>query len=88
MNQQEFHDMLTREGFREVVTVEREANGFLEVHTHPFEAKALIIDGALRLRVGEQEQAYGVGDIFHLAANESHAEWYGPNGVRYLVGRK
>jgi hypothetical protein len=31
---------------------------------------------------------YRAGDVFHLGANVAHAEWYGPQGVSYLVGRK
>jgi quercetin dioxygenase-like cupin family protein len=88
MEREQFINMLNREGFREIVTVEREANGSLDVHTHPFEAKALILDGELRLYGNGNEHVCKVGDIFHLQANEAHAERYGPQGVRYLVGRK
>ena len=45
MNKEEFASELSREGFKEVVTVTREADGFMDLHTHPFEAKALILDG-------------------------------------------
>jgi len=88
MEREQFINMLNREGFQEIVTVEREANGALEVHTHPFEAKALILQGELRLHRNGNKQVCGVGDIFHLQANEAHSERYGPGGVRYLVGRK
>jgi quercetin dioxygenase-like cupin family protein len=88
MEREQFINMLNREGFKEIVTVEREANGSLDLHTHPFEAKALILDGELYLYGNGNEQICGAGDIFHLQANEAHAERYGPQGVRYLVGRK
>jgi quercetin dioxygenase-like cupin family protein len=88
MEREQFIKILNREGFKEIVTVEREANGTLDLHTHPFEAKALILDGELRLYGNGNEQVCAVGDIFHLQANEAHAERYGPQGVRYLVGRK
>lgn len=38
-----FIDLLRQEGFGEIVTVERDADGSLDLHTHPFEAKALIL---------------------------------------------
>jgi quercetin dioxygenase-like cupin family protein len=79
---------LAGEGFDEVVTVAREPDEALDVHAHPFEAKALILEGELTIRTGETEQRYRAGDIFHLRANEAHSERYGPAGVRYLVGRK
>jgi quercetin dioxygenase-like cupin family protein len=88
MDRETFTENLTKEGFAETVVVTREANTSMDVHEHPFEAKALILDGELHIRVGETEQTYKVGDIFHLPANKPHAERYGPNGVTYLVGRK
>ncbi len=88
MDRETFTENLTKEGFAETVVVTREANTSMDVHEHPFEAKALILDGELHIRVGDTEQAYKAGDIFHLPANKPHAERYGPNGVTYLVGRK
>jgi quercetin dioxygenase-like cupin family protein len=88
MKHDEFIQLLASEGFKEVVTVEREPNGFLATHTHPFEAKALILDGEIRLQVGEAEQVFQPGQVFHLSANEPHTEYYGPRGVKYMVGRK
>lgn len=88
MEHDQFIAALAKEGFAETTIVEREANGFLGEHAHSFEAKALILDGALSIRVGDVEQAYRVGQIFHLRAGVPHSETYGPEGVRYLVGRK
>ena len=88
MKRDEFIAILDTEGFAEAVIVEREANGFLADHAHPFEAKALILDGEIRLRSGHTEQVFKPGQVFHLLANVSHSEIYGPEGVRYLVGRK
>jgi quercetin dioxygenase-like cupin family protein len=87
MQREDFASALAQEGFPEPVVVTREA-GTMEAHAHPFEAKALIIEGEIHIRVGDDEQLYRVGDVFHLPANVRHAERYGPNGVQYLVGRK
>lgn len=89
MDRKNFIELLTHEGFSEIVTVSREANGALEMHVHPFEAKALIVQGEIFLQcAGAAEQAYAVGQVFHLAANAPHVERYGAAGVTYLVGRK
>ena len=88
MDREAFTESLTKEGFPEAVVVTREANITMAVHEHPFEAKALILEGELHIRVGDTEQVYKVGDVFQLSANKPHAERYGPNGVKYLVGRK
>ncbi|MFM0010629.1 cupin domain-containing protein [Paraburkholderia sediminicola] len=88
MDRAAFTESLTKDGFPEAVVVTREANTSMEVHAHPFEAKALILEGEMHIRIGDSEQAYQVGDVFHLPANKPHAERYGPNGVTYLVRRK
>lgn len=87
MQRDAFEQELAREGFTELVTVTREA-GDLDTHAHPFEAKALILFGEIAIRVDDDERLYCEGDVFHLNANEAHAERYGPAGVQYLVGRK
>ena len=83
-----FQAELVSEGFSEITTVERAADGFLAAHAHPFEAKALILAGEITLQIGSIEQHYQVGQVFHLPANQLHSERYGAAGVRYLVGRK
>lgn len=88
MNETEFITALQHEGFGEIVTVERDPNGFLGTHTHPFEARALILAGEIRLNIDGVEQVFRAGDVFHLATNQAHSESYGPEGVRYLAGRK
>lgn len=88
MNREIFMEILVREGFKEMVTVTREPDGFLETHMHPFEAKALILSGELQLQAGNEDQCYRTGQVFHLLADAPHAEQYGPEGVTYLVGRR
>lgn len=84
-----FTQTLTQEGFDQFVRVEREANGLWDRHTHPFEAKALILAGEIRIRTDDgAERTYRAGEVFHLQHEEPHAEWYGPEGVTYLVGRR
>jgi quercetin dioxygenase-like cupin family protein len=88
MERDDFVEMLAREGFKTTVLVERKAGDFVDGHTHAFEAKALILEGEITLRIGDNETRYQTGDVFHLEANEAHSERCGPEGVCYLVGRK
>lgn len=88
MNANSFHKMVTAEGFSEPVLVEREADGFMDVHTHPFEAKALILDGYIEIGSGSDSQRYESGDVFHLTREQPHWERYGAQGVLYLSARK
>lgn len=85
---QAFAASLRSEGFAEPVLVRREAGGSLDIHTHPFTAKALILEGEIRINVGQTERLYKAGEVFFLAADTPHAEYYGAQGVAYLVGRK
>ncbi len=88
MDRARFEQELQALGY-EVSTVTRPAHGSLDVHTHSFEAHALILAGEIRIRcVGEEEKLYRPGEVFHLAYGQPHSESYGPEGVSYLVGRK
>lgn len=88
MTPDHFTHVLAQEGFAEPVRVEREPHGFWDNHTHPFEAKALVLAGDIRIVTATSERVYRQGEVFHLQANEPHSEFYGPMGVCYLVGRK
>ena len=88
MDQREFEALLAAEQFEQVVTVEREPGGSMDRHSHPFEAKALVIEGELSIRTEHEERRYRAGEVFHLPADVPHSELFGPIGVKYLVGRK
>ncbi|ALZ82774.1 cupin [Pseudomonas oryzihabitans] len=88
MDQAAFTIQLAKEGFQPPVLVMREAHGTLDAHAHPFDAKALVIEGELRIRTAAGERHYGVGEIFQLAAHKPHSEVFGAQGVRYLAGRR
>ncbi|GAB3491244.1 hypothetical protein GCM10027399_09150 [Curvibacter fontanus] len=88
MDPELFRQQLQAAGFEQITLVTREPEGFLDAHTHPFEARALILSGEITLVCQGQEQRYRPGEIFHLALAEPHTERYGPQGVTYLVGRK
>ncbi len=86
--QEKFLQDLENSGFYEVTTVKREGSTGLGDHRHPFEAKALILAGDITIECGGVRTQYQAGEVFHLKQNELHSEYYGPQGVQYLVGRK
>jgi quercetin dioxygenase-like cupin family protein len=88
MDRRAFEALLAAEQFEQVTTVEREPNGSFDLHSHPFEAKALVIEGELSIRTADEERLYRAGEVFHLLADVPHSEVFGPAGVKYLVGRK
>lgn len=88
MEQQEFLDTLKAEGYAEPVLVARAPDSRLDDHAHPFEAKALILKGEVRIHAGGEIKIYRAGDVFHLRRDEPHRESFGPDGVEYLSGRR
>ena len=88
MKKEKFIQLLASEGFPEPIEVVRDRNTVTEPHSHPFEAKAFILEGQIDIVINNQRTVYLAGDVFHLPANLVHAESYGSKGVKYLVGRK
>ena len=88
MKQEVFLETLTKEGFPEPVLVEREVGGFLDLHSHPYEVQALIIEGQIDIIISGIKSIFLAGDVFHLLPNQIHTENYGAKGVKYLASRK
>jgi quercetin dioxygenase-like cupin family protein len=80
--------MLATEKFQPPVPVTRAIGYALAEHAHDFDACALITEGEITLVVDGVSTRYGVGDIFRLPAGTPHLESAGPQGVRYLSGRR
>lgn len=81
-------DTLAHDGVQTLVAVIREPDSSLGVHTHVFEAKALVLKGALSITVAGVERKYRSGQVFHSPALLLHSARYVPQGVEVLVGRK
>jgi quercetin dioxygenase-like cupin family protein len=84
----QFVAQLQADGYADPVLVQREPNGRLDDHSHPFEAMALVLQGEMRIHAGGEIKIYRAGDVFHLRRGEPHRETYGPDGVEYLSGRR
>ncbi len=87
MTPEEFEQQMQQQGY-ETVVVERPANGSLDLHTHPFEARALILEGEITIVCEGHTQLCRAGELFQLDANMPHTETYGPQGVKYIAARK
>lgn len=88
MNEEEFRRSLAAGGFAGPVMVERDSSYGLDVHQHPFEAYALILEGEITIEVDGKPTTYRAGETFRLPAQCPHRERAGAQGVRYLSGRK
>jgi quercetin dioxygenase-like cupin family protein len=88
MDLETFKTQLQQAGYSEVVEKSYAPDTSIDVHTHPFAARALITSGEMSITCGDEARTYRVGEIFELDANRPHAEHYGPAGASYLVGRR
>ena len=57
-------------------------------HAHEFDARLLILEGAMTIASEGGEHTYRTGEIFEIPAGRPHSETAGPDGVRYLAGRR
>ena len=88
MNADEFRNALRADGFGEIEVKSLAAGTRNEEHAHPFEVRALVLEGRIALTVDAVKRAYDAGQVFTMAPGCPHFEEVGPQGVRYLVGRK
>ena len=84
----EFETAERAHGCDEVLVREWKPGTMVAEHTHPFHARAIIVQGEMWLTVGDAIQHLGPGDRFDLAPGTRHAERYGPQGATYWVARK
>ena len=88
MNRVEFENELGAQGYREVVDRRMEAGAINPEHAHEFDARLLILEGEVTIVCDGAEHTYRSGDTFAMAAGRRHTERCGPEGVRYLAGRR
>jgi quercetin dioxygenase-like cupin family protein len=88
MKRDEFEAALLREGFA-ADEGSMEPNARRPAHAHDYDVRALVLSGEIALGCGEAlPHTYRVGDVFSMDAGLAHSESVGPEGVRYLVGRR
>jgi quercetin dioxygenase-like cupin family protein len=56
-------------------------------HTHST-AQAVVVQGEMWLKVGDEERHLQPGDEFTLLKDTPHEERYGPEGATYWVARR
>lgn len=83
-----FRAQALAEGFTEVLERPWAADTVVAPHTHPFRARAVLVQGEMWLTVEGKTRHLRVGDGFELAAGVLHDERYGPEGATYWVARQ
>ena len=88
MNRAEFEAVLGAEGFYEIVDRRMEGGAFNPEHAHEFDARLLVLEGEMTIFCEGEERTHRAGDTFAMKAGSLHTEKSGPEGVRYLAGRR
>jgi quercetin dioxygenase-like cupin family protein len=88
MERQVFESELKRDGYDEILTGTTEGPRHNAEHSHPYDVKAMVLDGAITLAWEGRTQTFRAGDIFTMARGCPHTETFGPEGAVTLVGRK
>ena len=87
MDQKTFETELKKEGY-EVMTNTTPGAKVNPEHSHPFDVRAMVIQGALTLTRDGTTRTYKSGETFSMPKGCLHSESYGPEGAVTLFGRK
>jgi quercetin dioxygenase-like cupin family protein len=88
MKREDFEKELRAHGYREVVDRRMEAGQINPEHAHEFDARLLVLEGEMTIVCDGKERTYRTGDTLAMTAGRRHTERCGPEGVRYLAGRR
>jgi quercetin dioxygenase-like cupin family protein len=88
MDRTVFENELRAQGYGEVVDRRMEPGTINPGHAHEFDARLLILEGAMTIAAEGGERTYRAGEIFEMPAGRQHSETAGAEGVRYLAGRR
>jgi quercetin dioxygenase-like cupin family protein len=83
-----FETELRAQGYGEVVDRRMDANALNPEHAHEFDARLLVLEGAMTIASEGKERVYRAGDTFEMSAGCRHSEQCGAEGARYLAGRR
>ena len=76
------------DGADEVLVRAWAPNQVVATHSHPFDAEAIVVQGEMWLRSGDETLHLRPGGTFSLPAGTPHDERYGPEGAVYWVARR
>jgi quercetin dioxygenase-like cupin family protein len=88
MNRTEFETELRAQRYHEVADRRMDANATNPEHAHEFDARLLVLEGEMTIACEGEERTYRTGDTFAMTAGCRHTERCGPEGERYLAGRR
>jgi hypothetical protein len=85
---QQYESQLRALGFDTVMERKWGPSAVADTHSHPFEARALVVQGEMWLTTDGVTRHLKAGDRFELLPGQPHSERYGHEGAVYWVGRR
>lgn len=86
MSEDEFRAVVDGEGYPEVRAISYEPHQAPALHTHDFDAKGIVLEGALTIVLEEGPTTFDVGDVYDVPAGTRHAEHTGEAPTSVIVG--
>ena len=87
MDRHTFEAELKRDGYEPMTNTTTVAKVNPE-HSHPFDVRAMVLEGALTLTREGRTDTYRAGEIFSMPRGCLHYESYDVQGAVVLLGRK
>lgn len=84
---EEFSAAARARGYDEILVREWKPAQVMELHKHPFDTSALVIQGEFWLTVNGETRHIKVGDTFEVPRDLEHEEKYGPEGATFWAAR-
>ncbi|WP_066267193.1 cupin domain-containing protein [Hydrogenophaga palleronii] len=76
------------EGYDEVLERDWAPLTILDMHTHPFSARAMVTRGEMWITVGDLTRQLRPGESFEVQRDQPHAERYGAQGATCWVAQR
>ena len=87
MDKKKAFEILKNNGYDNIVLIEKEANYFLDKHSHDFNVDIIIITGTFEIELSNSNIILFPGSRFKLNKGELHSEKAGSEGVSFLSAR-
>ncbi len=88
MDTQAFESELKQSGFGDIVYKDGPPSGTSEPHHHDFAVRGLVLSGEFILTKEGIPTSYFSGETFEMDSKCTHFEAFGPEGSKYIIGRK
>lgn len=87
MDEKKAFEILKNDGHKNIVLVEKEANYFLDKHSHNFNVDIIIVTGTFEIELSNSNIILFPGSRLKLNKGEVHSEKAGSEGVSFLSAR-